>query len=196
MLCKWAIPISLVYYPSFLHWCRGNYRILSHPLVTWLMLFLTSWFVCAKWLVISCLLSSFFPSPFSPFIVSFSLFKIVLPPSRSFTVSHAHNPSLSSTAPHLPLCRSYQQVVWPFLLFSSVQIILQGAVTWDVVPHTDFSILSCFDENPNQILVCTYHRITEWFGLGGTFKGHRVQPPAMNRDTFYWIQGHPELDQY
>ena len=28
------------------------------------------------------------------------------------------------------------------------------------------------------------HRIIEWFGLEGTFKGHLVQPPPMSRDIF------------
>ena len=55
MLCKWGIPISLVYYLDFSHQCRANYRILSHHLVAWLMLLLTSWFLCAKWIVICCL---------------------------------------------------------------------------------------------------------------------------------------------
>jgi len=29
-----------------------------------------------------------------------------------------------------------------------------------------------------------HYRITEWFGLEGTFQGHLVQPPAMSRDIF------------
>ena len=32
------------------------------------------------------------------------------------------------------------------------------------------------------------HRIIEWFGLGGTFKGHLVQPPCHE-------QGHLQRDQ-
>lgn len=29
----------------------------------------------------------------------------------------------------------------------------------------------------------THHRITEWFGLEGTFKGHLIHPPSITRDT-------------
>lgn len=28
------------------------------------------------------------------------------------------------------------------------------------------------------------HEITGWFGLEGTFQGHLVQPPAMNKNSF------------
>jgi len=32
------------------------------------------------------------------------------------------------------------------------------------------------------------HRITGWFGLEGTFRGHLAQPPAVRRDIFKWIR--------
>jgi len=31
------------------------------------------------------------------------------------------------------------------------------------------------------------YRITEWFGLEGTFKAHLVNRPALSRDIFSWI---------
>ena len=39
-----------------------------------------------------------------------------------------------------------------------------------------------------SVLVGLAHRIIEWFGLEGTFKGHLVQPPCNE-------QGHLQLDQ-
>lgn len=32
-------------------------------------------------------------------------------------------------------------------------------------------------------------RITEWFGLGGIFKDHLVQPSAVGSDIFHQIRG-------
>jgi len=34
----------------------------------------------------------------------------------------------------------------------------------------------------------TEHRIVECFGLGGTFRGHPAQPPAVSRDIFTWVR--------
>jgi len=50
----------------------------------------------------------------------------------------------------------------------------------------DKSKISIVDllENPSQFLKII-PRITEWFGLEGTFQGHLVQPPAMSRDIYH-----------
>jgi len=35
------------------------------------------------------------------------------------------------------------------------------------------------------------HRITEWFGVEGTFEGHLVYPPATSRDVFTQVAQSP-----
>lgn len=65
------------------------------------------------------------------------------------------------------------------LNLSLVQIMLQGAVTWDVVPCTDHSILNCSDGNSARFW---YVLIVEWVWLEGAFKGCLAQPsPAVNK---------------
>ena len=41
------------------------------------------------------------------------------------------------------------------------------------------------DTERKTVVRAIVHRITEWFGLEGTFEDHLVQPPAMGRDTFH-----------
>lgn len=130
---------------------------------------MASWFLCAKWTVICCLPPSssshlllLFPA--SPYLKSSFLMQhgSLLEEWRCSHFVQTH--FLGSTNPaclpqphtYMPQCRSsHQQAAWAFLLIFALQITLQGAVTWDVVPCADFRGPNCFDENSNHILVCT-----------------------------------------
>ena len=43
------------------------------------------------------------------------------------------------------------------------------------------------DYQSGAITLCLNHRITELFGLEGTFKDHLVHPPAVGRDIFHYM---------
>jgi len=45
-----------------------------------------------------------------------------------------------------------------------------------------------FGKTNDSYLYRNSHRITECFGLGGTFRGHPAQPPAVSRDIFNWVR--------